>query len=124
MAATVLVVEDDPTMAEVLLAYLGRAGYRVEWCADGTEAAQLWQRLGPDDVILDIMLPGLSGLELLRRRRRLGRGGAGTEMQHLMKVAQRSRGLLHPGQEVVAVDVVGKLQRHEIHPFLVCRELV
>ena len=72
MTATVLVVEDDPTMAEVLLAYLGRAGYRVEWSADGTEAAQVWQRLSPDVVILDIMLPGLSGLELLRRRRRLG----------------------------------------------------
>ena len=72
MAAKVLVVEDDPTMAEVLLAYLGRAGYSVSWSADGTQAAQLWQRTVPDVVILDIMLPGLSGLELLRRRRRTG----------------------------------------------------
>jgi DNA-binding response OmpR family regulator len=72
MTAKVLVVEDDPTMAEVLLAYLGRAGYQVSWSADGTQAAQLWQRTGPDVVILDIMLPGLSGLELLRRRRRMG----------------------------------------------------
>ena len=72
MAARVLVVEDDVTMAEVLRAYLTRAGYQVECSGDGSEAAQLWQRISPDVVILDIMLPGLSGLEVLRRRRRSG----------------------------------------------------
>lgn len=72
MAARVLVVEDDATMAEVLRAYLSRAGYQVEWSGDGTEALQLWQRISPDVVVLDIMLPGLSGLEVLRRRRRSG----------------------------------------------------
>jgi DNA-binding response OmpR family regulator len=72
MAARVLVVEDDRTMAEVLIAYLGRAGYQVDWSADGAEAVQVWQRIVPDVVILDIMLPGLSGLEVLRRRRHAG----------------------------------------------------
>jgi len=72
MAARVLVVEDDMTMAEVLKAYLARAGYQVDWSGDGSEALQLWQRSSPDVVILDIMLPGLSGLEVLRRRRRSG----------------------------------------------------
>ena len=70
MAARVLVVEDDVTMAEVLKAYLTRAGYQVDWSGDGSEAVQLWQQSSPDVVILDIMLPGLSGLEVLRRRRR------------------------------------------------------
>lgn len=72
MAARVLVVEDDVTIAEVLRAYLTRAGYHVEWTGDGSEAVQLWQRMSPDVVVLDIMLPGLSGLEVLRRRRRSG----------------------------------------------------
>jgi DNA-binding response OmpR family regulator len=72
MAARVLVVEDDVTMAEVLKAYLTRAGYQVDWSGDGSDAVQLWQRSSPDVVILDIMLPGLSGLEVLRRRRRSG----------------------------------------------------
>jgi DNA-binding response OmpR family regulator len=72
MAARVLVVEDDVTMAEVLKAYLTQAGYQVDWTGDGSEALQLWQRIAPDVVILDIMLPGLSGLEVLRRRRRTG----------------------------------------------------
>ena len=72
MAARVLVVEDDKTMAEVLIAYLDRAGYQALWCADGGQAMTLWQRTSPDVVILDIMLPGLSGLEVLRRRRQDG----------------------------------------------------
>jgi len=72
MSARVLVVEDDPTMAEVLNAYLTRAGYEVIWVTDGNEALHAWQRHAPDVVILDIMLPGLSGLEVLRRQRRSG----------------------------------------------------
>lgn len=71
MPARILVVEDDRTMAEVLLAYLQRSGYAVTWTADGSEAQHLWQRTTPDVVILDLMLPGMSGLELLRRRREL-----------------------------------------------------
>jgi DNA-binding response OmpR family regulator len=73
--ARILVVEDDRVIAEVLLAYLHRAGHEVTWCADGSEAAHQWPRLQPDLVVLDLMLPGLSGLELLRRHRRDG-GGA------------------------------------------------
>ena len=72
MAARVLVVEDDVTVAEVLIAYLSRAGYQLDWAQNGTDAAQLWQRTSPDVVILDIMLPGLSGPEVLRRRRQAG----------------------------------------------------
>ncbi len=72
MTARILVVEDDRTVAEVLIAYLSKAGYQVEWTGDGTEALQLWQRSTPDVVILDLMLPGFSGLEILRRRRRTG----------------------------------------------------
>ncbi len=68
--ARVLVVEDDTTMAEVLVAYLTRAGHQVEWSPDGPDALERWPRFAPDVAILDIMLPGLSGLEVLRRRRR------------------------------------------------------
>jgi DNA-binding response OmpR family regulator len=67
-----LVVEDDRTMAEVLIAYLERAGYQVDWSADGAEALTTWRRTSPDVVVLDVMLPGLSGLEVLRRRRHDG----------------------------------------------------
>jgi DNA-binding response OmpR family regulator len=72
VSARVLVVEDDETMASVLAAYLTQAGYEAVHAADGTEALQLWGRSRPDVVILDILLPTLSGLEVLRRRRAAG----------------------------------------------------
>ena len=72
MVARILVIEDDRVIAEVLQSYLRGAGHEVEWCADGTTAAASWARQPPDLVVLDLMLPGLSGLELLRRHRRSG----------------------------------------------------
>ncbi len=72
MTARILIVEDEATVAQVLLGYLDRAGYQSTWCSEGTEALRAWERTSPDVVILDLMLPGLSGLELLRRRRGFG----------------------------------------------------
>ncbi len=72
MSARVLVVEDDTTMAEVLAAYVMKAGYEVSRAGDGHTALAGWERFKPDVVVLDVMLPLLSGLEVLRRRRRLG----------------------------------------------------
>ncbi|MCT9075925.1 response regulator transcription factor [Streptomyces fulvoviolaceus] len=68
-AARVLVVDDDPTVAEVVAGYLDRAGYTVDRADDGptalTRAAVHW----PDLVVLDLMLPGMDGLEVCRRMR-------------------------------------------------------
>ena len=69
VSAQVLLVEDDETMAGVLSAYLTQAGYESHWASDGMEALNMWSRLKPDVVILDILLPTISGLEVLRRRR-------------------------------------------------------
>ncbi len=67
-----LLVEDDPTVAEVVLAYLEQAGYTLHWVTDGDDALHRWRTAEPDVVILDVMLPTLSGLEVLRRRRHDG----------------------------------------------------
>jgi len=64
-----MVAEDDPTVSGVLLAYLNRAGFEAFVCEDGPGALAEWSRRRPDVVILDIMLPGMSGLDVLRRRR-------------------------------------------------------
>ena len=69
MVATVLVAEDDPTVSGVLQAYLVQAGFNAIVCAEGPTALAEWTRRSPDVVILDVMLPGMSGLDVLRRRR-------------------------------------------------------
>jgi two-component system, OmpR family, response regulator ResD len=66
---TVLVVEDDPTVADVVLAYLREAGMAVEHAADGVTALATAARVRPDLVVLDLMLPGLNGLEVCQRLR-------------------------------------------------------
>jgi DNA-binding response OmpR family regulator len=65
----VLVVEDDRTVAEVVSRYLEREGFEVESVGDGRDALVSADTHLPDLVVLDIMLPGLDGLEVCRRLR-------------------------------------------------------
>ncbi len=62
-----LVVDDEPTIAEVVSRYLERAGYRARIAPDGVSAIESAARQRPDLVVLDLMLPGLDGLEVMRR---------------------------------------------------------
>ena len=66
---SVLVVDDEPTIAEVVSRYLERAGYRTRVAADGAQALELVARQRPDLIVLDLMLPGIDGLEVMRRLR-------------------------------------------------------
>jgi len=72
MSRTVLLVEDEAEIADVLRRYLERDGYRVLVAADGVRAVDEYQRLRPDLVLLDLMLPGLDGFEVCRRIRQQG----------------------------------------------------
>ncbi|GAA3107388.1 response regulator transcription factor [Streptomyces rectiviolaceus] len=65
----VLVVDDDPTVAEVVAGYLERGGYTVERAEDGPGALERAGVFRPDLVVLDLMLPGMDGLEVCRRLR-------------------------------------------------------
>ncbi|MGO9955881.1 MAG: response regulator [Solirubrobacteraceae bacterium] len=66
---SVLVVDDEPTIAEVVSRYLERAGYRTLVATDGLQALELVSDQRPDLVVLDLMLPGIDGLEVMRRLR-------------------------------------------------------
>jgi two-component system, OmpR family, response regulator ResD len=64
---SILVVDDEPTIAEVVARYLARAGYETRTASDGPSAVAAATVRRPDLVVLDIMLPGLDGLEVMRR---------------------------------------------------------
>jgi two-component system response regulator MprA len=68
-AASILVVDDDPRLAASLRRALVYEGYRVETAADGPAALAATRDALPDLVILDVMLPGIDGLEVCRRIR-------------------------------------------------------
>jgi DNA-binding response OmpR family regulator len=69
--ARILVVDDDTTVSEVVALYLQRDGYVVETVADGRLALERALAEPPDLVVLDLMLPGIDGLEICRRLRAL-----------------------------------------------------
>jgi len=64
--STVLVVDDEPIVREVVVSYLRREGYRTLEAGDGHEARRLLEQGDPGLVVLDLMLPGIDGLELCR----------------------------------------------------------
>ena len=66
MARTILVVDDEPTLRETLVDALEADGFRVVAAADGREALAQFRAERPDLVLLDLMLPELSGIEVMR----------------------------------------------------------
>jgi len=67
---TILVVDDEPNLLELVQRYLAREGYAVLTALDGATALDVARARGPDVVVLDVMLPGLDGIEVCRRLRR------------------------------------------------------
>ncbi|MEY3020159.1 MAG: Sensory transduction protein regX3 [Actinomycetota bacterium] len=62
----ILLVEDERSIAEGLKVSLEAEGFELSWARDGQEALAGWERLRPDLILLDLMLPGVSGLEVCR----------------------------------------------------------
>src|SRR5206468_12571960 len=66
----ILVVDDEPDITALVAYHLARAGYRVSTASNGQEAIKAAREERPDVVVLDLMLPGVSGYEVLRELRR------------------------------------------------------
>src|SRR3954454_13141561 len=66
-SGTVLVVDDESTIAEIVARYIERAGFKAYQAMDGFEALRLAELHRPDLVVLDLMLPGVDGIEVMRR---------------------------------------------------------
>lgn len=65
--STILIVEDEPAIATAIAQRLTAEGWRTEVARDGLAAVDAAARLQPDAVVLDVMLPGIDGLEVCRR---------------------------------------------------------
>src|SRR5262245_11200598 len=94
MASRILVIDDDPAVTSVLRRGLSYEGYTVEIAASGSEGLQIARDRQPDLIILDIMMPGIDGLEVLRRLRT-----AGDQLPVLMLTAKDA-----PQDEIVGLD--------------------
>ncbi len=68
--AKILVIDDEPSITNLVSAYLKPEGYQVYTAADGPSGLKAARTFKPDLVILDVMLPGMDGIELLTRLRR------------------------------------------------------
>jgi DNA-binding response OmpR family regulator len=102
MPHTILVVEDEPTLRETLAYQLEQEGYRIVTAADGREALERFRSEGPDLVLLDLMLPELSGVEVTRILR------AESDVPIIMLTARDSEIDKVVGLEVGADDYVTK----------------
>lgn len=69
----ILVVEDEREIAEILEAFLRQRGFKTEWARDGEEALRLFRAGKPDLVLLDLLLPRLDGMEVIKAIRRESR---------------------------------------------------
>jgi two-component system, OmpR family, response regulator ResD len=98
----ILIVEDEPSIAEVVALYLKRAGFEATVAPDGQVALEEIGRSLPDLVVLDLMLPRVDGLEVMRRLR------AASETPVIMLTARRSEVDRIAGLEMGADDYVIK----------------
>lgn len=98
----ILIVEDEPSIAEVVSLYLKRAGYQVTCLSDGKDAMKKLEQHMPDLLVLDLMLPGVDGLAITRWVRDR------SDLPIIMLTARRAEGDRIAGLEMGADDYIVK----------------
>ena len=101
--STILVVDDEPHIRDVVGSYLEREGHQVQYASDGDAALAKALDVEPDLIVLDVMLPGRSGFDVLRELRAAGRRSAVILLTARDDVIDRVAGL-----EIGADDYVTK----------------
>ena len=102
MSSRILVVDDDVALAEMIGIVLENEGFRVAFCADGSQALTRFQENNPDLVLLDVMLPGMDGFDVCRAIRRL------SDVPIIMLTARSDTSDVVTGLEAGADDYVPK----------------
>ena len=96
---TVLIIEDEATMAEILADNLAEEGYDVTVAPDGRAGQNAWERLSPNLVVLDVMLPFVDGYSLCERMRGSGRRHPGSFFKRQGRPRGPRAGLLAGGDD-------------------------
>jgi signal transduction histidine kinase len=110
--STILIVDDDPSAQETLIAMLESEDYRLEIAKDGFQALQVLDHIQPDLILLDVMMPGMDGFEVCRRIRSTPRVA---EVPILILTALDDRASLLQGIESGADDFLSKpVDRQEL----------
>lgn len=102
MNERILIVEDEPRIADVLERYLRAAGYVTERASSGSRALELWRAASPDAILLDLMIPDMDGLEVARKVR------ASSDVPILMVTARSEEIDRLVGLELGADDYIAK----------------
>ncbi len=97
-----LIVEDEVSIAEVVIAYAKREGFETVYASDGVTALELFSSEGPDLIVLDLMLPKLNGEEVCRRIREK------SSVPIIMLTAKSSESDVVSGLDIGANDYVAK----------------
>jgi DNA-binding response OmpR family regulator len=111
-AVSVLVVDDEPQIRDMLRKFLSARNYQVRVAADGQQALALVDQKSPDIIVLDVKMPGMNGIEVLKRLRAKNYAGG-----VIVLTSSRDETLLQEGLELGSVDVLGKpvdLERLEL----------
>lgn len=90
MSRKILVVDDDPSIREILATQLSRLGYEVALAADGEEAVDAFKKEAPDAILMDVMMPRLDGLGACQKIRALEKKAGGRRVPVLFLTARDS----------------------------------
>ena len=101
--ATILVVDDEPSIRTLLSGYLSSRGYRVHVASEGLHALALVDQESPDLIVLDIHMPGLNGIEVLKRLRAKNYTGG-----VILMTASPDERVLQEGLDLGAIEILGK----------------
>ena len=102
MNSRILVVDDDLALAEMIGIVLGSEGFDVATCSDGAQALDVFQQENPDLILLDVMLPGMDGIEICTRIRKA------SDVPIVMLTARTDTADVVAGLEAGADDYVPK----------------
>jgi len=100
---TILVVDDEPQIRALLSGYLSSRGYRVRLASEGLHALALVDQEPPDLIVLDIHMPGMNGIEVLKRLRAKNYAGG-----VILLTSSPDERLRQEGLDLGAIEILGK----------------